>query len=214
MNNISGIVIAGGISRRLGQDKRKLLLWGEDGPTLLEHTLGVIAPFCDDLLVVLNDPENWLHLPATLVTDVYPDAGSLGGIYTGLDAAQAPYALVVAADMPLLSSTLLAAMLERPRSYDALVPRSPEPGKARNALNVEPLHAVYSRACLEPLRATLDAGKRRIIDLLALVQVEVIEPDELRRYDAHGHAFLNINTTDDLALAQSLINKNGFPMPY
>lgn len=204
MNNVSGVIVAGGVSRRLGQDKRKLRLWGTHGPTLLEHTLGTIAPFCNDIQVVLNDTDDWRHLPAKLVRDVYADAGSLGGIFTGLQAAEQPYALVVAADMPLLSSDLIAAMLERPRTYQALVPRSPKPGKARNALDVEPLHAVYSRSCLEPLRATLDAGKRRIVDFLELVHVEVIEPDELRRLDPNGHGFLNINTTEDLALAQSL----------
>lgn len=206
----SGIVVAGGVSRRLGQDKRKLRLWGERGPMLLEHTLGVLAPLCDDLVVVLNDHEQWQQLPARLVKDVYEDAGSLGGIYAGLDAAQHEHAIVVAADMPLLNAALLQAMLARPRAYDALVPRSPAPGKARNALDVEPMHAIYSRACLAPLRETLDAGQRRIIDFLQKVRVEVIEPDELRQYDPEGHAFLNINTPEELATVRQIIATQGF----
>lgn len=205
--SVSGIVIAGGQSRRLGQDKRKLRLWGEDGPTLLEHTLGVLTPLCDESLVVLNDAADWQHLPATLVADAYADAGSLGGIYSGLAAATQPYALVVAADMPLLNAALLQHMLARPRTYDALVPRAAEAGKARNALNVEPLHAVYSRACLPALRETLDAGKRRITDFLALVRVETIELEELQRFDQHGHAFLNVNTPEELARVQALLGE-------
>ncbi len=205
MESISGVVVAGGISRRLGQDKRKLRLWGEQGPTLLEHTLGVLVAFCDDLVVVLNDSEDWAHLGARLVSDVYPDAGSLGGIYAGLNAARNEYALVVAADMPLLSLDLLGAMLAKPRDYDALVPRSPEPGKARNALDVEPLHAIYRRTCLQPLRDTLDTGQRRIIAFLDRVRVTVIEPDELRRYDPHGHTFLNVNTPEELERVRGLL---------
>jgi molybdenum cofactor guanylyltransferase len=198
MATLTGIIVAGGQSRRLGQDKRRLKLWGADGPLLLEHTLGAIAPLCDELIVVLNDPEQWPGLPARLVTDVYEDAGSLGGIYAGLAAASAPWSLVVAGDMPLLNRDLLAALLARPRNYDALVPRSPRPGAARNKLSVDPLHAVYSRACLEPLRATLDAGQRRIVEFLDRVRVVTVEPDELMQYDPDGDSFRNINTPEDL----------------
>lgn len=197
--------MAGGLSRRLGEDKRKLRLWGAAGPTLLEHTLEVLRPLCAELVVVLNDPQAWDHLPARLTPDVYADAGSLGGIYAGLQAATSPYALVVAADMPLLNAALLRAMAERPRDYDALVPRAFEPGRARNALDLEPLHAIYSRRCLEPLRATLDAGRRRIVEFLALVRVVTLEPEEIRRYDPHGHAFRNINTPEDLAAVRMLL---------
>lgn len=203
MANVTGIVVAGGQSRRLGQDKRRLKLWGEDGPTLLEHTLGVIAPLCDELIMVLNDPEGWPHLPARLVTDVYEDAGSLGGIYAGLMASSAPYSLVVAADMPLLNRDLLAALLARPRDYDALVPRSPHSGAARNKLAVEPMHALYSRACLEPLRATLDAGQRRIIDFFDRIRVVTIEPDELTQYDPNGDSFRNVNTLEELEVVRA-----------
>lgn len=205
MELVTGVVVAGGKSQRLGEDKRRLRLWGSNGPTLLEHTLGVLAPLCDDLLVVLNDVEAWPELDARLVSDVYADAGSLGGIYTGLQAAQNDYALVVAADMPLLNVELLRAMLRRPRDYDALVPRSPTPGKARNALDVEPLHAVYRQTCLNPLRTTLDQGKRRIVDFLALVDVAIIEAEELRHYDPNGQTFMNINTPSDLAAVRRLI---------
>lgn len=200
MEPVAGVVVAGGLSRRLGVDKRALRLWGPAGPTLLEHTLGVLAPLCAELIVVLNDPESWAQLPARLVPDAYPDGGALGGIYSGLAAATHPFALVVAADMPFLNAALLQAMLARPRSYDVLVPRAPQPGKARNALDLEPLHAVYSRACLGPLQATLDQGKRRIIDMFEGLRVAVVEPDELRRYDQQGQALISINTPEDLAL--------------
>src|SRR5688572_3668459 len=114
----SAVVLAGGLSRRLGSDKRRARLWGDDGPVLLERTVALIASLCPDVVVVLNDPEAWPQLPARLVGDRYPDGGALGGIYSGLDAAAHDHALVVACDMPLLSRPLLAAMLARPRDYD------------------------------------------------------------------------------------------------
>ena len=201
----SAVVLAGGQSRRMGQDKRRLRLGGPGGPTLLEHTVGLVARLCDEVVVVLNDPQEWAGLPARLTPDVYPDGGALGGIYSGLLAASRDYALVVACDMPFLSHDLLAAMLARPRDYDALVPRSPDSGTTRNALDVEPLHAIYARACLAPMRATLESGRRQIAAFFPQVRVAYVEPDEIRRYDPAGRSFLNVNTPEQIAEARRLL---------
>jgi molybdenum cofactor guanylyltransferase len=200
-NPASAIVLAGGLSRRLGQDKRRLRLWGETGPTLLEHTVGVVAQLCRDVVVVLNDPEAWLDLPVRLTTDVYPDGGALGGIYSGLLAAQHDYALAVACDMPFLSIGLLSAMLSRSRDYDVLVPRSLRPGTTRNALDVESLHAIYGKACLAPIRATLESGRRQVAAFFPQVRVAYVEPEETRRFDPAGGSFVNVNTPEQMAEA-------------
>jgi molybdopterin-guanine dinucleotide biosynthesis protein A len=194
----SAIVVAGGLSRRLGQDKRRLRLWGDERPTLLEHTVGVVARLCPDVVVVLNDPEAWAGLPARLVPDMYPGAGPLGGIYAGLMAASYDYALAVACDMPFLSSDLLGAMLARPRDYDVLVPRSLHPGTTRNAFDVESLHAIYSKACLAPIRATIESGRRQIAAFFPQVRVAYVEPEETLRYDREGRSFLNVNTPEQV----------------
>ena len=195
----SAVVLAGGLSRRMGQDKRRLRLWGAEGPSLLEHTVHVVAQLCAEVVVVLNDPGAWGDLPARLVPDVYPDGGALGGIYTGLAAAAHEYALAVACDMPFLSPELLSAMLAHPRDYDVLVPRSPQPGAARNALDVEPLHAIYGKACLEPMRTTLESGRRQIAAFFPQVRVAYIEPETIRRYDPTGRSFANVNTPEQMA---------------
>jgi molybdenum cofactor guanylyltransferase len=200
--NASAIVLAGGLSQRLGQDKRRLRLWGAEQPPLLAHTVHIVGQLCADVVVVLNDPEDWANLPARLVPDAYPDGGSLGGIYSGLLATKRDDALAVACDMPFLSRELLAAMLARPRDYDVLVPRSPQPGKARNTLNVEPLHAIYSKNCLGPMRATLETGRRQIAVFFPEVRVAYVEPDEITRYDPHGRSLLNVNTPEQMAEAQ------------
>lgn len=202
----SAVVLAGGRSSRLGEDKRRLRLWGAGGPTLLERTVGLVASLCRDVVVVLNDPEAWPGLPARIVGDAYADGGALGGIYSGLAAAAEPFAVVVACDMPLLSRPLLAAMLTRQRDYDALVPRSPTPGAARNSLDAEPLHAIYSKACLGPMRATLESGRRQIAAFFPLVRVVYLEPDAISTHDPRGHSFLNINTVEQMAEAQQLLN--------
>jgi molybdopterin-guanine dinucleotide biosynthesis protein A len=204
----SAIVLAGGLSRRMGQDKRRLRLWGPAQPTLLEHTVDIVAQLCGDVVVVLNDPELWAGLPARLVPDVYPEGGALGGIYSGLLAAGHDYALVVACDMPFLNAGLLSAMLARPRDYHALVPRSLDPGTTRNALNVESLHAIYSKACLDPIRTALESGRRQIAAFFPDVRVAYVEPEETRRYDPSGRSFLNINTAEQLAVAGTWLSQD------
>ncbi len=206
-NRASAIVLAGGMSRRMGQDKRRLLLWGDAGPTLLAHTVSVVARVCAEVLVVLNDPEDWAGLPARLVPDIYADGGPLGGIYAGLAAAAHDYALAVAADMPFLDAGLLGAMLARPRDFDVLVPRSLRPGTARNALDVEPLHTLYGKACLAPIRAALEGGRRQIAVFFPQVRVAYVEPDEIRRYDPSGRSLININTPEQVAEAELLLRR-------
>ncbi len=197
----SAVVLAGGQSRRLGQDKRRLRLWGEGGPTLLERTVATVGALCADVVVVLNDPEAWPGLPGRIVPDQYPDGGALCGIYSGLRAAACEHALVVACDMPLLSPALLAAMLARPRDYDVLAPRSLSAGATRNSLGLETLHAIYSKGCLEPMRAALEAGRRQIASFFPQVRVAVLEPEETRAYDPEGLSFLNINTAEQMEQA-------------
>lgn len=198
----AAVVLAGGSSSRLGYDKRRLRLWGDSGPTLLEHVVATVGALADEVVVVLNDPQHWPELRARLVPDHVPGTGALGGIYSGLASCTTPYALVVACDMPLLSHALLAAMLALPRDYDLLLPRAAACGATRNRLGVETLHAVYGRACLEPMRQALEAGQTRITAFFAHVRVRVLERDFWAAYDPHGRSFLNINTPEQLQAAR------------
>jgi molybdopterin-guanine dinucleotide biosynthesis protein A len=207
MEGLAGIVVAGGKSRRLGQDKRRLRLWGDSGPTLLEHTVGLIAPFCSETLVVLNDGNEWPQLSARRVPDLIDDAGALGGIYSGLRACQADYALVVAADMPLLQTELIQLLVDQPRDYQALVPRAQQQGNTRNRFDLEPLLAIYARSALPVVEALLDAGERRISDLFSKLETRILEPEDWSRVDPSGRSFRNINRPDDLALVQAELAK-------
>lgn len=197
----AGIILAGGQSRRLGHDKRRLRLWGAAGPMLLEHTVATLAPLCQPVIVVFGDAADAATWPldgVQAVVDRFPDAGVVGGIATGLYACPMPAALVVAADMPLLNTALLRAMRDDPRPCDVLVPRALHT-TTRNPWQAEPLHARYQRTCLPALAAMLARGQRRISDLLERVQVAWWEPEQTRQYDPHGHSFWNINTAADLA---------------
>jgi molybdenum cofactor guanylyltransferase len=104
---------------------------------------------------------------------------------------------VVACDMPFLSRPLLRYQLLLARDYDAVVPRVGE--------FLEPLHAVYSQACLEPARALIDhSPHRRVVDILDLVRVRYLEEQEIRMLDPLGLTFMNVNTPEDLARVRRL----------
>jgi molybdopterin-guanine dinucleotide biosynthesis protein A len=191
----------------MGQDKRRLKLWGDSGPTLLQHTVDLVASLCAEVIVVLNDPEAWPQLPARIVPDVYPDGGALGGIYSGLAAVTHEHALTIAADMPLLNIALLRWMLAQPRDYDVLVPQLGS-GRARNRLGVESLHAIYSGTCLEPIARQLDAGNPQVIGFYPAVRVRLMEPPLIAQFDPSGDAFRNVNTPEDLDVVRELLARS------
>lgn len=201
---LTGVVLAGGKSRRLGQDKALLRLWGEGGPTLLEVVISRLKAVCEEVLVVSDGPRPWPALPAPIVFDRYPGGGALGGLYTGLLEASFPFILAVACDMPFLSVSLLAYMAGLPRRYDVLIPRLTD---TRGGLShLEPLHALYGRPCLGPMRDILERGERRIIRFFPQMRVRYLEPEEWARFDPAGLSFRNINTPQDLEEARQMAN--------
>lgn len=202
---LSTLILAGGLSRRFGQDKRLLRLWGCNGPTLLEHSIQLVQAVSAEVLVVLNDPEQWSHLATHLVRDCHPNGGALGGIYSGLQAMRYEHALVVACDMPLLNPALLQFMADQPRTYDILIPRSLRTGVPRNPFAAETLHAIYGKTCLGAIQATLEAGQRRITDIFPQLQVRYLDPAAYRHLDPDGFSFLNINTLEDVMIAQQAL---------
>ena len=195
----SGAILAGGRGRRLGQDKTAIP-WpprpgGGPGGTLLEHTAATLARVCAEVLVVGYAGERPLPPSCRGVPDAYPDGGSLGGVYAALRGAAAERVLVVATDMPFLSLPLLRWMLAQPADYDVLLPLSDRP---------QPLHAVWGKGCLGPLRRRLESGRLRLTDVLAEVRVRPVPAAVLAREDPRGLSFFNVNTPQDLQRALEL----------
>ena len=194
MTNTAGAVMAGGKSRRLGRDKALLSVNGE---TLLQRALRTLAEVTSRQLVV-GPPERRTQAGAAMVvSDAFPDSGPLGGIYTALQAADADRVLVVACDMPFLNVELLRYLCDQTDDYDVVLPRVGGRG--------EQLHAVYGRACLEPIRRRLERGDLKIDRFFGEVRVRTVDEDELRRFDPELRSFHNINTTEDWAEAEALL---------
>lgn len=155
----------------------------------------------DEIIVVIRKgqvfPALPLNLPVKYLTDVYPGTGSLGGMYTGLLDSRNFHSLVVACDMPFLNTELLNYMLGLSPEFDVVIPRL--------GGHEDPLHAVYSKRCLEPIRQLLMVGRFRIVDFFPQVQVRYLEEDEVNQFDPQHLSFFNINTAEDLDRALEMV---------
>lgn len=139
------------------------------------------------------------RLEARIVVDLYPDKGALGGIYTGLVAANTFYSLVVACDMPFLNPSLLSYLISLAPDFDLVVPRVGD--------LMEPLHTIYSKNCLAPIRQLLNKDRLMVAKLFAVVKTRYVDEAELVRYDPELLSFFNINTETDLNKAKTLISE-------
>jgi molybdopterin-guanine dinucleotide biosynthesis protein A len=194
---ISGIILAGGKGLRLGRDKALETINGRD---LLHRVVSRLSFLESDIVIVATEKQrlSWFgdYPGVKIVTDIYPDKGPLGGIYTGLVTSDTRYNLVVACDMPFLSQPLLGYMVQLSANFDLVIPRW-------NGL-VEPLHAVYSKDCLAAMESTLKQGILSVTKLLSLVRVRYVEAEEIERFDPKHLSFFNVNTEADLAMAKEI----------
>lgn len=194
----SGVIMAGGVSRRLGRDKALEVVGGK---TLIERVVETLTPLTSEVLAVVAEAEqaDAMSLPAhvRVVTDRYPGGGSLGGIFSGLYASAEPWSLVVACDMPFLNARLLRHLLELTADVDAVVPCL--------GGRPEPLHAVYSKACMAPLESMLKKGQLKIVPAFEAMRVRYVDEAVIDRIDPRHLSFFNINTEGDLEEAAALL---------
>lgn len=193
----AAIVLAGGRSTRLGRDKAGELLLGR---SLLQRVLDRLAGLVDEYVVVRAPgqtlPPIQAPAPLSVVEDAYPNAGPLGGLYTGLASMRAPRAVAVGCDMPLLQPALLSELLRLAPGRDAVVPLNGLP---------EPLCAAYAASCLPAIREKLDRGSLKMTGFYDDVDVLYVEPGVWHRFDPEGLSFLNVNRDEDLLRVRELL---------
>jgi len=194
MHSVSGVILAGGQSRRMGVNKAFLEFKGQP---LIARVIDTVSQVGDEVILVTNAPEEYEHLGHRLVTDIFPGKGSLGGIYTGVKAARNPYTLVVACDMPFLNPSLLRYMILLSPGYDVVVPRL--------GREVEPLHALYAKACLPAMEAVLQQDNLQVVSFYSQVRVRYVEQQEIEILDPNHFSLFNINSPQDLEQAKKIV---------
>ena len=196
---VTGVIQAGGRSVRMGGRPKALIELG--GRPIIERVVAALSPAVDDMLIVTNTPELYAFLGLAMVEDVYPDHGSLGGIYSGLKAAAGGAALTVACDMPFLHSGVVQLVADRAGEGDVVIPRV--------GSQLETMHAAYAKACLPHIEERLIAGRLKIVEFFERVRlVEIREEDVARFRDPHV-AFMNVNTPEELERARALAAELG-----
>jgi molybdenum cofactor guanylyltransferase len=188
MRDVSIAILAGGKSRRMGQNKSFVPLHGRP---LIEHILDQLATLELPTCIVTNEPDAYARYGLPLVPDVVPDRGALGGICTALHYSRTPYVLCAACDMPFLNPALLRLLIQRRADYEAVAARLDE------IWQVFP--GVYSRTCLPKLQASLRTGQLKLQTILSALQIYPLEISEIRIHDPHLQSFVNLNTPGELA---------------
>ncbi|MGH2358893.1 MAG: molybdenum cofactor guanylyltransferase, partial [Candidatus Limnocylindria bacterium] len=122
--------------------------------------------------------------------------GSLGGIFSGLQAAPGDAALTVACDMPFLHPDVIRLVAARAGEADVVIPRV--------GGQLETLHACYAKTCLPPIERRLRSGRLKIVGFFDEVRVVEIAEADVARYRQPAVAFMNVNTPEELARARAL----------
>ena len=174
---ISAAVIAGGKSKRLGQNKALMQI---SGITVLESVLNKVSPYVQKVMIITNTPEEYGFLDIETAKDVRPGCGPLSGIHSALSLASSEYVLVVSCDIPLVGSKQIAQLVSSCRGHDITIFKHK---------NFEPLCAVYRRSCIDALNELIDHNECRIIDFPPTLDVKVIRVDDVE-------IFRSINTKE------------------
>ncbi|MCC6139173.1 MAG: molybdenum cofactor guanylyltransferase [Nitrospira sp.] len=194
---VTGVILAGGKSRRMGEDKRFLVV-GE--ATLLARTVSVMTgKFPEVLIVIAQDSEPLAVSGCTVHRDLISDCGSLGGLYTGLTKATNERIFIVACDMPFLQPEMIQRFVDRDPAADIVMAQLPD--------GLQPLHALYGKRALPILERMAVAHELKIknIALEPSLRTTIVLPAEWSDEDPLAQSFQNVNTPADLEAARSAL---------
>ena len=163
-----------------------------DGVPIIQRIHTLFKTLFPEIMIITNEVELFGHFEAKVYRDLIPDQGALGGLYTGIYYSSFPYAFCVACDMPFLKGSVIRYLIEKVNDNDVVVPRT-EGG-------LEPLHAIYSKNCLGPIRKIMEHKDFKVLDFYSMVKVNIVEESEFRSLDPSGESFLNVNTPEELTL--------------
>ena len=195
-DHITGVILAGGLSKRYGQNKAFLEF---DGARLIDRITAEMKTIFRRVVVITNRKADYEYLEVPVFEDLIKGLGPLGGIFTGLMTISDQAGFFVPCDMPFFSKQLVRYMVDIKDNHAAVV--------ASGATGIEPLHAIYSQSCLDPIRTLISAQRYQVRLFFEQVPVRYVTLHEISRFIAPGKAFLNINTPEEFARIQSLLRE-------
>lgn len=193
MSKITGVILAGGKSRRMGTDKA-LLSVGRDA--MIERAVAELSKVCAGVLISGCGEETANRLGLRVVPDLIKGMGPLSGIHAALLAAQSKKCLVVPCDMPFLSAALAAVMIRQSEGYDVAVPQHGD--------YLQPLFAVYDQSCIHAIDEALRNNRHKVVDFYPRVRVNYVSETILQAVADIDTVFFNVNTPLELEKARTM----------
>lgn len=178
-NNLSGIILAGGKSSRMGTNKAFVLFQNR---RMIDWSYEKLTPFTSSILVSSNS--NIPDMDARIIPDIFPDKGPLGGLYASLLASESEWNLLIPCDVPLVPVELFKQMLPFCNSQQAVIPKLPNG-------NLEPLVAVYNRNIIPVLEQMILTNDFKLMNLFSKIHVHYFPVED-------PSIFKNINAPSDL----------------
>jgi molybdopterin-guanine dinucleotide biosynthesis protein A len=174
-----------------------------DGVRIIEGIAAQLCSIFPEVIVVTNTPEEYEFLGLPMIRDVVSGCGSLGGLFTGLQACRGTHGFLVACDMPFLDRAIIEQMTLLIGDHDVVVPRI--------AGWLEPLHAAYSTRCIPFIRRLIDKADLRIISLFSEVDVLELPQEFFQGLDPSLRFCMNINSPADLDAARRIAPVSSLP---
>ncbi|BCK88631.1 putative molybdenum cofactor guanylyltransferase [Sideroxyarcus emersonii] len=189
IDDCTALVLAGGDSRRMGQDKAALIL---DGKTLLERVTAVMQQVFPKVIVSVRQLRSDVGVPQ--VCDAQAASGPLAGLIAGLAEADTSWVFAVACDMPFVTREIVLHLAALRGGYQAVVPVV--------GGHLQPLAAFYAAGARDAMRASLAAGDRSLRGALEKLDVRYVDEAELRDADPQLRSFFDLDTPQDLQAAR------------
>ncbi len=196
----TGVILAGGQNSRFSGTNKTMFKIGEK--RILDHILEVFREIFNEIILVTNDPLQYLEWDLNIITDIFPVRSSLTGLHAGLFYTTTPYGFFAACDTPFLKKELILSLLDNMENRtDVVIPET--------AKGLEPLFAIYSEKCLKIIEQQLDKKEFKIRQFIDKVRVKKIPEPELRQNDPDLKSFFNVNTPEDLTMAKRMMASSG-----
>jgi molybdopterin-guanine dinucleotide biosynthesis protein A len=189
IEDCAALILAGGDSRRMGQDKAGLVLHGK---TLLDHVTATMQQVFPKVVVSVRQLRGEVEVPQ--VCDEHQASGPLAGLIAGLAQADTPWVFAVACDMPFVTPAVVLHLATFRDGVQAVVPVIDG--------YPQPLAAFYAASTLEEMRASLASGDRSLRGVLEKLDVRYVSEAELRECDPQLRSFVDLDTPQDFQAAK------------
>lgn len=171
----------------MGEDKAFIQI---EGVPIISRIYDLFKELFQEVIIVTNQKELFRNFNSKIREDLIPDKGALGGLYTGIFFSSFQYSFCVACDMPFIKKSLVQYLIKNIQDDDVVVPRTKD--------GFQPLHAIYSKNCLDPIKRIIEEGKYKIIDFYGMARVRIVEEEDFLSLDPFRESFINVNTPEEL----------------